>query len=83
MKIAFGSKELCKCLIKLGFKEKPQKATSHQKFHSAKVPPVGVHPFITVILGRKSYDPTTRSRYITQIKRLGFTKKEIENGLGY
>ena len=85
MKISFGSKELCKCLLCLGFKPKPQKASSHVKY---RVPPdkeasCGNRPFVTVILGRKTYDPTTRGRYMTQIKQKGFSKKEILKCLGY
>lgn len=83
MKLSFGSRELCKCLECLGFRQQPQKATNHVKYEAPsnkKVPP-GVRPFIIVILGRKSYDPHTRTRYLRQIKNLGFSEKEIRKCL--
>ncbi len=76
---SFGSKELCGCLKTLKFNPGSQNKTSHVKYKippNKKCPP-GVRPFIMVQLGRKSYHPHARSRYISQIKRFGFTKKEI------
>lgn len=76
---SFGSKELCQCLRHLGFSPEPQKGTSHIKYSipENKKTLSGVRPFIIVQLGRKSYHPHARSRYVSQIKRLGFSKKEI------
>ena len=74
---AFGSKELVRCLGKLGFKFNRQNS-SHAIFN----PPVGKNspdkPFMTVQLGRKTFDPYSANRYTSQIKRFGFTKEEIE-----
>jgi len=75
----FGSKELCACLIRLGFKAKPQNASSHQKYScpgGLKVPQ-GMRPFIIVILGKSKYDPHTCSSYMSQIKRLGIKIEKI------
>ena len=85
MKMSFGPKELSKCLIRLGLEPESRKATSHVKFkyNTNKKLPDGSRPFITLIEGRNIYDPITRGRYITQLKRLGFSLKEIKKGLGY
>ncbi len=75
----FGSKELCNCLIKLGFLPKPQNASSHQKYSIplGLKPPQGLRPFIIVILGKNKYDPHTCSSYVSQIKRLGIDFEKI------
>lgn len=39
------------------------------------------HPFFQFQLGRKTYDPHSANRYITQLKNFGFTKEEIEKNL--
>lgn len=82
MKMSFGSKELRKCLLHLGLKEEDRKATSHVKFkcNTTKKLPQGVRPFITLLEGRKNYDPISRERYITQLKRLGFDLEVIKAG---
>lgn len=75
----FGSKELQKCLKCLEFVPRPKIASSHIKYD----PPPGKkkkasnYSFIIVQLGRKTYDRNACGWYITQIKRFGFTKKEI------
>lgn len=76
---SFGSKKLCNCLQCLGFLPTPQIGTSHIKYKipSDKKAPIGVRPFIIVQLGKKTYHPHARSRYISQIKRLGFSKEEV------
>lgn len=78
MKI-FGSKELLKCLKCLGFAPRPKIASAHVKFDPPKEKKENKtdYPFIMVQLGRKTYDKNACARYITQIKRFGFTKKEI------
>jgi len=77
----FGSKELCKCLTKLGFSENKQKGTSHVKFSLNSLTTPGVRPFIIVIMGRKKYDPHTANSYFHQITKLGFSKNDIESNL--
>lgn len=75
----FGSKDLCVCLTRLGFKPKPQNASSHQKYtipNGLKIPQ-GMRPFIIVILGKSKYDPHTCSSYITQIGKLGIDVDKI------
>jgi len=78
-KINFGTKELIRCLTKLGFTHASISGSSHQKMN---IPnnwnvPKGTRPFIIVILGKKIYDPHTRSSYINQIRKLGFDNKTI------
>ena len=82
MKSSFGSKELEKCLIDLGFIPQKRVGSSHLKYKLAgkKIPP-GTRPFIIVIEGRKVYDPHTAGSYIHQIKNLGFTVEEILKNL--
>lgn len=76
MNKAFGSKELVKCLKKLGFTYL-RESSSHQIYGppSGKKNPEG-RP-LPVKVGVKSYDPNSRSRYISEIKMYGFTKEEI------
>ena len=79
---AFGSKELIKCVEKLGFTFKRQSSS-----HLIYAPPKGRESsdrnknILPVQEGRKSYDPHARPRYISQIKKFGFSKKEIEKYL--
>lgn len=77
MILNFGSRELCSALINLGFKKEKQGGTRHLKFSISKKLLQGIRPFIIVILNRKNFDPHTRSSYIRQIKKLGFSEKEI------
>ncbi|OGM05410.1 hypothetical protein A2125_00500 [Candidatus Woesebacteria bacterium GWB1_43_5] len=77
----FGSRELCKCLVKLSFWENPQRGSSHTKFTLKQSKIKGVRPFIIVIMGRKKYDPHTARSYIRQIKNLGSSEEEIEKNL--
>lgn len=74
---SFGSADLVKCLTCLGFTREFSTGSSHIKYTSPKKVEKGTRPFITVILGVKIYDKTTQGRYLTQIKRLGYTKDEI------
>lgn len=76
---SFGSRELCKCLKTLKFIPKPQSKSSHVKYGAPPgidCPP-GMRPFMVVQMGRKTYHPHTRSRYISEIKKFGFKKEEI------
>lgn len=79
MKVNFGSRELGIVLECLGFIPRAQHSSSHQKYKipQGKKMPVGLRPFIIVILGRKAYDPHTQSSYLRQIKNLGFSEEEI------
>ena len=63
----YGSKELVKCLEKLGFKSNPQNGTSHLKFsapNGCKIDP-GCRDFVMVQTNRKEFDPHARTRYIS------------------
>lgn len=76
---SYGSKELIKCLEKLGFKPNSQNATSHLKFSApdgVKIN-VGDRDFIMVQTNRREFDPHARTRYIAQIKKFGFSENEI------
>jgi hypothetical protein len=81
IKVNFGSKELIKCLECLGFSKSSKIGSSHLKLitPNIKILNKGIRPFIIVILGRKVYDPHTRSSYIRQIKLLGFRDRDIFN----
>ena len=74
---SFGSSDLVKCLVCLGFSKELSAGSSHIKYKCPKAVDKGTRPFITVILKVKSYDKTTQGRYLTQIKMLGYTKEEI------
>lgn len=79
MSKSFGSKNLDKCLTKLGFSQKGIKS-SHAKYYH-KRGKAGSKPFIIIQLGKKTYGKNASNRYISQLKRFGFTKKEIEKNL--
>lgn len=76
---SFGSKELQKCLNKLGFVPKGIKSSHIKYYHTESR--VGSKPFIIVQLGKKTYGKNASNRYLSQIKRFGFTKEEIEKYL--
>ena len=79
---SFGSRELIKCVEKLGFSFKRQ-SSSHLIYH----PPQGRKSttinknIFPIQVGRKTYDKNAQSRYVGQLKSFGFTKKEIEENL--
>lgn len=80
MRFTFGSRELIRCLINLGFLPKKQFGTSHQKYIPPKeksVSNAGQRSFIIVQTGQKEYDPHARTRYIRQIMNFGFKEEEI------
>ena len=77
----FGTKDLCKCLENLGFTfDEHQTSNHHYKYSAPKghIVPKGLRPFMMVQIGQKVFRPHSCSRYITEIKQLGFTKEEIE-----
>ena len=78
---SFGSSDLVKCLVCLGFSKELSAGSSHIKYKCPKAVDKGTRPFITVILKVKSYDKTTQGRYLTQIKMLGYTKEEATAAL--
>lgn len=80
---AFGSKELEKCVEKLGFTFNSISSSHHAKYNPPKGIniPVGNYPFFQFQLGRKAYDPHSANRYITQLKKFGFSKEQIEKNL--
>lgn len=79
MGIIFGSKELIKCLEKLGFVFESQRA-SHCKYKPPKGYPKdkSLRPFMIVQEDRGNYVQHSCSRYISEIKLMGFTQDEIE-----
>lgn len=81
MKITFGSLQLCKALINLGFSPEKQGGTSHQKWTVPKNRklPLNSRTFIEVIQGRKQFYPPSVSGYMRQLRQLGFTTEEILN----
>jgi hypothetical protein len=78
MNKAFGSKDLLKCVKKLGFTYL-RTSSSHEIY----APPQGKRNpqgrSLPIQVGKKSYDPHSRARYISEIKNYGFTKEEIES----
>ena len=74
----FGSKNLVACLSRLKFLRVVSSGSSHVKFKCPKKVSPGTRPFITVILNKKSYDPRTRSRYLRQIRNLGYEDKDLK-----
>lgn len=81
MSKSFGSREFEKCVRALGFTLK-HISSSHAKY----IPPPaknspGIRPFFIIQLGRRTYDPHSANRYISQLKGFGFTKEEIERNL--
>lgn len=79
---SFGSKELENCVKKLGFTFKNIQA-SHVKYLPSPRNHVSseARPYFVFQLGKKTYDKNGANRYITQLKRLGFSKEEIEKNL--
>lgn len=82
---SFGSIELCKFLENHKFTARPKKASSHLIYKSPssfKVSKDILRPFVTVVLGRKEYDPVTANCIRKQLIKLGFTKEAVEENLG-
>lgn len=79
----YGSKELERCVKSLGFTFDSISSNHHAKYNlpAGRTVIVGYYPFFQFQLKRKTYDKNAQHRYITQLKRLGFTKEEIENSL--
>lgn len=76
---AFGSLQLCECLIKLGFKPRKTHHSSHIKFdppHEHKIPQ-GIRPFMIVQVNQKQFDPHECSRYISEIVQKGFQRDKV------
>lgn len=76
----FGYKELHNCLISLGFYPKSQ-SSSHIKYYHKDKNRTGQYPFMEIQVGRKPYGKNSSNRYIQELKKFGFSKKEIEDCL--
>ena len=78
----FGCEDFCKCLERLGFTYHSENS-SHYKYAVPKghLVPSGLRPFMMVQMHRKDYDKTSCSRYISELKKLGFTSEQIEQAL--
>lgn len=79
---AFRTRQLEGCIKALGFRYK--RSNSSRDFYTppkGHEPPVGIRPFFTIQKGQKTYDPYICNRLISQLKKFGFTKKEIEDNL--
>ncbi len=83
MKSSFGTEELIKCLVNLGFSKQPSTGSSHLKYKcpNPKDVPAGTRPFIIVIENTKVYDKHTMGRYRTEIRRLGYSTTQIEEAM--
>lgn len=79
---AFGTKALANCIIGLGFTYR-RSNNSHDIYDPPKghLSPKGTRPFFAIQFGQKTYDSYICNRYISELKKFGFTKKEIENRL--
>jgi len=75
----FGSNELERCVKKLGFTFDSISSSHHAKYYppDGKNTSIDNYPFFQFQLGRKNYDPHSASRYLSQLKKFGFTKEEI------
>ncbi len=82
MSNSFGAKQLIECLKCLGFIYKST-AASHQKYvpPSTWIPILGVRPFMMVQMGKKTYVPNSASRYISELKKMGFSEAKIKKCL--
>ena len=78
---SFGSTDLIKCLLRLGFTKDKSTGSSHSKYNCPKKMEKGIRPFLIVILNVKTYDKTTQNRYLTQLKKLGYSLKELEESM--
>ncbi len=77
MNLSFGSRDLTRCLLKLGFTPNPQVGSRHLKFISPRPVSKGQRSFIIVLQNKKVYDPITCKNIFRQIKQLGFSEEEI------
>lgn len=80
MSRGYGSKELIRCLQALGFYSKDSTDKRHPKFYH-KEGKVGKYPFMIVQTGQKTFGKNASERYIQELKKFGFTKREIEDKL--
>ena len=80
---SFGSKDLEEFVRKFKFTFHSISSSHHAKYYPSKnrISTDPSRPFFQFQLGRKSYDPHSASRYVSQLKRLGFTKEEIEQNI--
>lgn len=79
----FGSRELVRCLLRLGFTSRKQMGTRHVKYNppsNIKLKP-GQRSFIMVQENIKTYDSNACSRYINEIKAFGFSREEVIRAL--
>jgi len=80
----FGTKELTSCLINLGFYLDPNKSnhSHHVKYLAPKhkILSKEIRPFIVVQLGQKTYYKQAAQGYLREIRRFGFTTKDIDQG---
>lgn len=81
MNYRFGSAELIKCLMSLGFTQKPQVGSRHLKYSSPRPVKKGQRSFVIVLQNKNSYDPITCKSVIKEIKLLGFSEEEISKYL--
>lgn len=80
---SYGSKQLENCVKSLGFTFDSISSNHHAKYNPppGKTVPIGNYTFFQFQLGRKTFDTNAQNRYITQLKRFGYTKEEIEKNL--
>jgi len=77
---AFGSRDLIRCVECLGFKFNRQ-SSHHLIYEPPKNRQNPEHRPYSIQIGKKSYIPHSRSRYISELKSYGFTKDQIEKCL--
>lgn len=78
---SFGTKKLVGVLKNLLFTPQKQSGSSHHKWRVSddiEVKP-GQRPFITVILNKKTYVPPTCSSYLSQLRKFGYSKKDLQD----
>ena len=78
---SFGSKELIRCLIDLGFIQQRKIASRHLKFKCPKKHSAGERSFIEVLQGKSEFDPITQKKIVNNLLKHGFTKDQIEEAM--
>ncbi|OGH37972.1 MAG: hypothetical protein A3B44_03390 [Candidatus Levybacteria bacterium RIFCSPLOWO2_01_FULL_38_21] len=80
---SFGSRDLENFVKKFNFTFHSISSSHHAKYYPPKsrISTDPSRPFFQFQLGRKTYDPHSASRYISQLKKLGLTKEEIEKNI--
>ena len=83
MRIIFDSKDFTRCLLNLGFVFYSQ-SSSHEKYNAPTGYPKdkGLRPFMIIQSAKSDYCKHSCSRYISELKAMGFTQDQITKAFG-